>query len=157
MKKLNVLLLCLGLVSVGVLQAYTAGSPLMYAAAAGDVNKINALLNTKGTDVNAVNFKGWTALMVAGFYGQVDAVNALLKVPGIDVNAANTIPHSPNREKNTALMVASAHGNISGVQALVKGGANINIVGLNGNTALKLAQENNHPQVAAYLKSIAAK
>lgn len=64
---------------------------------------------------------------------------------------AGADPNSQNEYGHTPLMYAAGSGNAVAVQALVSYGADINIVGVGGLTALKLAQDGSFDEIVAYL------
>ena len=62
-------------------------------------------------------------------------------------------PNARTDSGATALMFAAALGSSRIVQRLLDAGADPSLSDLNGNTALSLAQTNNHPEVAAILEA----
>ncbi len=115
-------------------------TPLMRAAAHGDVEKVNALLN-EGADIGQTDSSGWTALMYANprwcTGGGGDSVcivsnSNLLKLliaAGADANYSS--PHG-----DTPLMAAAYDERFE--KDLVKGGANINAQNWDGLSALMI-------------------
>ena len=142
-------------------------TPLMRAAANGDLRTVQALLNAPGIETDAKNPIGLTALMIAAHHGKADVVKALIK-HGADINLATnngctalmyaaqtgdmetvqallTTPGISIDEKKTdgttALMIAASHGKADIVSALIDRGADPNIADADGWTALIYAAE----------------
>ncbi|MBQ6566303.1 MAG: ankyrin repeat domain-containing protein, partial [Treponema sp.] len=106
-------------------------TPLMLAAnETGSGDKIRQLFaDGNGTDVNARDKNGQTALMYATFNDSSDAAEALLSAPGIDLEAKDITG-------STALMKAVAY-KAEGVCTLLAGaGADVNCTNYFGETAL---------------------
>ena len=96
-------------------------SPLYYTSYLGVTGAVRLLLLAKGTDVNAEEGNGRTALKVASACGNGDVVSLLLD-HGANVNAgANTT--------GTALQEASDNGHEAVVRLLVNNGADVNAGG----------------------------
>ncbi len=99
---------------------------LMSAAAAGNVRRVNALLD-KGIDVNATYLRdespwsGKTALMVAAEHGQSEVIQALLR------RKANV--NLKHYSDLTALMLAAGGAHTEAVRVLLAAGADPNAVG----------------------------
>ncbi len=99
---------------VGCLQA-SCSLPLLNASAAGDLEKMRALI-AQGQDVNGrFPFVGTGPLIVAAGHGHVDLVRALLDA-GADVNAADVTGW-------TALHAAASKGDPATVVLLLERGA----------------------------------
>jgi ankyrin repeat protein len=163
---LGVLLVCWAALALGWAAVAVAGSAedLIDAAGRGDAAAVQALL-AKGTDVNAKDSNGRTALIEASLYNDnshVEVVRALL-AKGADVNAKD-------RSGTTALIEASrrksprtAHGdparssgyahkgNLQVVQALLAKGADVNAKGRNATTALIAASQGGFLEVVQAL------
>ena len=99
-----------------------------------------------GTNVNAKDNDGWTALMRAAWEDHAEVVEVLLK-HGADVNAKNN-------KGMTALMWAAQRGYADVAEVLLKHGANVSTKDNNGNTAMKLA---NNVEVRKLLRRYRAK
>ena len=89
-------------------------SPLIEAASMGDTQKVQTLLE-QGTDVNAKDDDGSTALMAAATYGHIEVVQNLL-AQGADVNAKDN-------NGSTAIMMAKKEGHKEIVRILMEAGA----------------------------------
>ena len=124
-------------------------TPLMRASANGHVDTVNALLMAKskyrsrlelvyriiygGTNVNAMNQYGDTALTLAAKSGHLDTVKQLV-LYGALINTQDKVGW-------TALMYATQYGSVSLVQTLIENGANVHVTGSDGTTALMIASE----------------
>ena len=114
----------------------------------GDAIKVQeAIMN--GTNVNAKDNDGWTALMQAAFYGHTATAELLLQ-KGAYVNAKDTADM-------TALMLAAWNGNTATAELLLQKGAYVNAKDNYGRTALMLAAYNGHTATAELLRSHGAK
>jgi ankyrin repeat protein len=132
-------------------------TPLMTAARTGRLAPVAALL-AAGADANVKLPGGQTALMWAAAEGHTAVVEALLAAKA-DVGA--TLPTGLN-----ALLFAVRAGHIDTVRALLKTGLDINAVTAptktgnklpkRGNSALTLAVENGHFEVASLLLDLGA-
>lgn len=106
-----VIILLFGLVTLAGCTPALVGSAIR-----GDANSVKTLLD-KGTDVNAEDGNGHTALHSAAERGYVDIVKILL-AKGADVNA--------NGGGFTPLMLAANNGHAEIVKILLDNGANVN-------------------------------
>ena len=104
---------------------------LHQAAKAGNVKGLKAAL-AAGTDVNARDDKGWTALMYVVDKGYVLLVEPLLQ--------AKADPDVRAPDGATALFMAAAHGHSEIIEPLIKAGADPTIKGPKGKTATEIAQ-----------------
>ncbi len=116
---------------------------LMRASAKGDLETVKRLLS-EGTDVNATDMHGRTALIEAAWSGNLEVAEFLIK-KGADVNASDSAGY-------TALMRASEEGHLPLVKILIKNGADVNARGkVRGTTSLMLAAENGHKKIIELL------
>ncbi len=121
------------------------GGSALAGAAGGGSHEIARLLLERGAQINAIGYRGNTALMVASRYGRATMVSLLLS-KGAQVNIRNT-------EGFTALMAAvgggwtnkgtwydpTVIGSVEVVRLLLNKGAEVNIKTNGGATALILA------------------
>jgi ankyrin repeat protein len=134
-------------------------TPLMKAAAEGNVGAMKQILMTSPPDIDAPDSSGWTALMYAAASGHSEPVQLLLKSganpnhkspngdtplmasaisqlfdenvarAGADLNARNSIG-------TTALMILAAEGEADEVRDALKVGADATVRDFKGRTAL---------------------
>ena len=149
--------------------------PLVDAARRGDADAVRALVQ-KGSDVNAAEGDGTTALHWAAHRDDLATVDILLRA-GARVNAANDLGATPlwNASVNgnpalvarllqagadpnaalllgeTPLMVAARAGRAAVVEQLTAKGANVNARAARGQTALMWAVSQRHPDVVKVL------
>ena len=123
------------------------GTPLLIAAAKGDLVSVNALLATGMAEVNLVpNHK--TPLFRAAVKGHKEVVDALLAVPGIDVNCVSSSGATP-------LVAAARRGHTDVVRSLLGvEGVDVNAAMLNGTTALHYAVEGGFVDVVRILLEV---
>jgi len=159
-----------------LLAAGAVASPLVEAVKTGDLAAARALV-AKGTDVNAPESDGTTALHWAVQRNDVDLVSRLLKA-GARVNVKNAFGstpmfeaalagnaallerllaaggdvESPNADGQTALMVAARTGQVEAVRLLLKRGASVNATERwHGQSALMWAVAQGHAEVVREL------
>jgi ankyrin repeat protein len=152
---------------------------LRQAALQGDEAKVQKLLES-GTNVNAVDQEGHTALMFAAFNGHSGIVSALIHGGAVvdrrDIQGqtallfASTGPFSetvkilldqgakPNiidsNEQFSPLMHAAAAGQMEVVRLLMEYGADPTLTDVDGDDAETFARQAGHVEVADFLKSI---
>jgi ankyrin repeat protein len=85
---------------------------LMTAALLQDLTRMQALLASPETEVNAKDYRGMTALMIAATYASAEPAKKLLAVAGTDINARDAMGW-------TALMHAARHGRLAQVRDLL--------------------------------------
>lgn len=168
----------------GNVEEKAASSPaaeeeMRQAALEGDGENVNKLLEA-GTQVNAMDQEGHTALMFAAFNGHSEIVLALLENgAGVDrrdlmgrtaLLYASTGPFpetvkilldkgaKPNiidsDEHFTPLMHAAAEGNLDVVKILLEYEADLSLTDVDGDDAESFARQAGHIQVAEYLQSV---
>ena len=126
-------------------------SELIESAKSGNLDQVHDLLK-RGANVNAKNEGGWTALVkhggtpliLASFYGHVEVVCELLNHDGVKVN-------NQSRDGDTALICASENGHLDVVRALLNRGVAVNIMNQYARTALDVARDGEHDDVANLL------
>ena len=104
----------------------SGNTPLIWAADAGHVNAVNALLQ-RGATVNAVGYLGATAVCRASRKGHVEVLRALFAAPGIDINL-------PNDKLQSPMHFAAFKKNPKAVSALLEHGANALVLDRKGRT-----------------------
>ncbi len=142
-------------------QSNNGTTALMNASMYGNLNVVNLLLES-GAKVDLKKVDGETALVGAVQYGHLPMVELLLS-RGADANVITKGAFNEGGGK-TPLMFAAQHG-VKGtagdwnqiVVALLKYGANTNLTRANGDTALTIAQWNNHDTIVDTLKNAGAR
>ena len=124
--------------------------PLTLLTLLGDVEVVQSRIN-QGANIDETDNRGCSPLIVAAKWGYLEIVKLLLD-NGADVNA-----WAWDTMEQTALMEASDQGHVELVKFLLQKGANVNFRNKNGWTALKLAQKEDHTQIAELLKAHGAK
>jgi len=153
------------------------------AAAAGDLARVKELIEANPAAVNSFSADGFPVFALACFFGHLDAARYLAE-KGADVHAAATngsgynaltaavtAGHTeivkyllergldPNYRYGpayTPLLAAAANGHLEILKSLLAHGADPAAVTNDGKSAVALAAERNHPDVADYLRSRAA-
>ncbi len=116
---------------------------LVAAARDGDWERLRAVL-ASGTEVNARDGEGSTALMFAALRGDAKMVQALL--------AAGADPNLKDANGETALLQGAGRG-VEIVRALLAAGADPNLADGEGQTALLVAAENQPESVRLLIES----
>jgi len=116
--------------------------PLIDAAKSGDKEALRTLLQ-KGTNVNAAEGDGSTALHWASYRDDIETADLLIRA-GAKVNAANDLGVTP-------LWTASQNGSEAMVRRLLEAGANPNAALLAGETPLMVGSRTGNPKVADLL------
>lgn len=121
------------------------GTPLDLPAAAmlGRVDDVAAFLDQDPATANGAGAHGLSILYHAAAGGSV-AVAALLLASNVDVNTGIGL--------NTALHAAASKGNVEMVGWLIERGADTEALDYEGKTALVIAEESGHQEVAALLR-----
>ena len=122
-------------------------TPLYYASHNNNTDVVRLLLNS-GADQNVANAKT-TALLTAALWGCKDVVQMLLNA-GADSNRA------AKNGGRTPLMLAAHYGHEDVVQLLLDRGADPNKADIHGRTALSIAHERGHIDIAKMLKILHA-
>jgi ankyrin repeat protein len=121
--------------------------PLVAAAKLGYADVVQVLLK-HGTDPDQRNGTGDTALIWAAANNDTQIAHLLL-------DAGAGLEEEGNHECWTALLYATNKGHTKAVRLLIDKGADIDAVDNKGNTALDIAERENHPEVALILKDAA--
>jgi uncharacterized protein len=150
--------------------------PLVDAAKKGNSTTLRALLRQKGTDVNATEPDGTTALHWASYRDDLATADLLIRA-GANVNAANDLgvtplwtasqngseamvrrllearanPNAALLAGETPVMVAARAGKAGVVEQLIAKGAHVNARGARSQTALMWAVSQKHPEVVKVL------
>jgi ankyrin repeat protein len=99
----------------------------------------------KGADVHAKNSKGRNALMITSTYKNYPLFDYYLNSKRFDLNTQDV-------EGNTALMLATTFGDIRNTVVLANAGACLNVINAFGKTALGIALDNKHLELADVLR-----
>ena len=164
---------------VNLLVARGAPLDLFEASAAGEIERVERLLDGGGAAINAYSGDGWTPLHLAAFFGHTRIAETLLAhdadVAARSRNATGNTPlHAAlagnhkfvagvligvGADVNAAdaagwrpLHLAAANNNLDAMKALIAQGAEVNAANGEGKSALSLAQEKNHREAAALLR-----
>lgn len=146
MRKIFAVCLCFFLASVAYPMLASGQSvnetKLHSAAANDDIAAIQSLL-AKGTDVDAKDGKGRTALLIATHENRIGAAKALIDA-GADVNAKDLINDSP-------YLYAGARGHLEILKMTLAHGADLKSTNRYGGTALIPAAERGHVETVRTL------
>ncbi|MEP7352256.1 MAG: ankyrin repeat domain-containing protein [Acidobacteriota bacterium] len=161
---------------VNAIQTTDGRTAVMAAAAGVQPGGVRVLIQA-GANVNAMTYSGVTPLMIAAGRNDSALVEALLAVhadanggfrvcsnafpapnPGSTsgINGANAMGLFSTLAGSSPLGVASAVGNLTVVRALLTAKADANRVQCDGKTALQIARENGHREVATLLEAAGA-
>src|SRR5262245_58726782 len=164
---------------VNLLVARGAPMDLFEASAAGEIERVERLLDGDAAPINAHSADGWTPLHLAAFFGHTKIAEALL-ANGADVSARSHNPNgnmplhaalagnhafvaglllgggadvnAPDAAGWRPLHLAAANNNLDAIKTLIAQGADVTAANGEGKTALSLAQEKNHREAAAFLR-----
>jgi uncharacterized protein len=117
--------------------------PLVDAAKKGDREAVRALLKQAGSNVNATEADGTTALHWASYRDDLETADLLIR-SGAKVNTANDLGATP-------LWAACENGSEAMTRRLLSAGANPNAKLLSGETVLMLASRTGNPAVVEQL------
>jgi ankyrin repeat protein len=133
------------LASAALCLAGVAGwhTPLLDAAAKGNVEAITKLLQSSDTDVEAKTDDGDTALILAARGGHARAAELLLD--------AEASADARNKDGDTAMLAAAKGGHLQVVELLLRKNVALDTANTAGDTALILAVEHRRGSVARLL------
>jgi ankyrin repeat protein len=162
-----------------LLVARGATLTIFEASAAGEIERVERLLDEDAASINTYSADGWTPLHLASFFGH-SRVAELLLARGAAVTAVsrnpngNTPLHSAlagnhkfvagvllggGADVNAAdaggwrpLHIATANNNLDAMRTLIAQGADVSAGKGDGQTALAIAQEKNQKEAAALLR-----
>jgi len=164
---------------VNLLVARGAALTIFEACAAGELERVERIVETDRPSVNTYSGDGWTPLHLAAFFGYPRIVELLL-ANGADVTArsrnqnANTPLHAALAGHHTMvaglllgadadvnasdaggwrpLHIAAANNDLDSIKALIAQGADAAAANGEGRTALSFAQEKGHREAAVLLR-----
>ena len=149
------------------------------AALNGDVEQVKTYLDA-GTNVNALDQEGHTALMLAGYNGHTKIVIMLIEEDAVvdrrDLMGQTALLYASSgqfpetvkvlldkgaepdivdsNEHFTPLMHAATAGNLDVVKLLITYGADLSMTDVDGDNAESFARQAGHLKVAEYLQSL---
>ena len=118
----------------------------MWTAAEGHLNIVELLLE-HGADPNIINYLGRSAIMYASNYGYYKIAKALVEKGATPNPTRELMDHPP-------LSATANQGHIEVVKLLVEHGANVMYKNEDKKSALDIAMEAGHGDVAKYLRNI---
>ena len=116
---------------------------LQYAAEKNRIQVAVVLLDA-GVDIEGADVSGLTPLIMAADRNFTELA-ILLMDAGANVNALMNVGWTP-------LLDAARRGNVPLAQELLRRGADVNVL-INGNSAVRLAEDNGHPELANLLRA----
>ncbi len=109
----------------------------------GDLDAVQAILETDKSPLEARNSDSLTPLLLASVRGQTEIAHFLIE-KGVNIHAGDS-------DNSTALHNAAARGHSAVLSLLIDNGARINQCDGNGMTALHFAVSYGHPECAKFL------
>jgi len=122
------------------------GSPFIYWCAEKGKNDLIDLALEKGADINATNKSGETALHRAAYVGKVDVIDHLID-RGANINHLTIHDATP-------LFIAVLRDQLESVRKLLSRGADPSVRNQHGVSAVELARESGHAEIAALLVAV---
>jgi len=123
--------------------AFSCRAPLCFASSRGHEAIMLELLSARAK-VDAEDEEGRSPLQLASLAGHIDAVDTLLRARG-------SATHAGEEDGRTALHRAASRGHVDVVNILLKARAELSAVDSWNHTALDLAEQNDHANVASAL------
>ncbi|EAY14238.1 hypothetical protein TVAG_486810 [Trichomonas vaginalis G3] len=121
------------------------GQTPLHFACQSEVKKIfDAVVGTKGIEIDPVDDEGDTPLIVCAKYNRADYAAVLIQ-KGANLN-------KQNKEGDTALHICAQYGANDVAKLLIEKGANINLMNMQFKSAFILACESNSGDIAALLQ-----
>ncbi len=168
---------------VNLLVARGAALSLYEAAAAGELERVERLLDESSGSVNTFSADGWTPLHLAAFFGHTKIVELLL-ARGADVTLRSQNPNgntplhaalAANHKMAAGLLIghgadldaadaggwrplhlAAANNNLESMRTLIAQGASVTTTNRDGLTPLAMAEQRHHREAAALLRRYAS-
>lgn len=128
-------------------------SAFLIAARSGHARLVRRAL-AAGADIRALNRYGSTALMGPAYRGHVETVRVLLATP-IDIHHVNNLGWTALLEATVLGTDAPAHREI--VRMLIERGCDVNARDRDGMSALQIAEQRGHAEVARMLLAAGAR
>lgn len=122
-------------------------TPLHYAAFNGNEKIARFLLNKPEIKVNEKENGGATGLMIASARGHDLIAEMLLSCKDVKINIQDNLGM-------TALMLAIESGNIEIAKTLINHGANLELINLKGESAIKIAENKGLGQILSHIEYI---
>lgn len=135
---------------IETLQSAGAELDIFAAAALGNLEKLEALIEEWSSRLNQFAKDGFTPLQLACYFNQ-DAAALWLIQQGANVNAV-----AKNQMKIAPIHATATHGNLTIMRALLENGADINIAQEGGYTAVHQAAHRNNVSMAQLLLKFGA-
>jgi len=164
---------------VNLLVARGATMTLFEACAAGELERVERLIDADALVIVSYSSDGWTPLHLAAYFGHSKIVELLLG-HGADARATSQNPNqntplhaalagnhkfvagllmgagadvnAPDRLGWRPLHIAAANNNLDAMKTLIEQGADVAAINNEGKTALTLAQEKNQREASALLR-----
>ena len=140
-------------------------TPLFVAAEYGHTGVLRVLMGATGIEINKANKSGQSPLFISSSNGHPEDVSVLLSATEIDVNQVSNDGTKPidvakteeikemlRNPADLALFFAAEAGDLIKVQSLVTT-IDVNLIGVNGETAIYKAAKNGHKEVVQFLAS----
>ena len=164
---------------VNLLVARGVTMSLFEACAAGEIERVERLIDADASTINSFSADGWTPLHLAAFFGHTKTAELLLaRDADVAARSRNSNGNTPlhaalagNHKMAAGLLIgwgadvnatdaagwrplhlAASNNNLDAIKALIAQGADVLAGNGEGRTPLSLAQEKNHRESAAFLR-----